>query len=465
MELLKVIKFEGDDNTLVYKHPAEDFNTESQLIVHESQEAVLYRDGRALDLFGPGKHELTTQNIPLLRGLINLPTEGVSPFHVEVYFINKAISLNVKWGTSSRFQVLDPTFNIPLNVGASGSMEFVIENSRKFLIKVVGTQNYIDTDSIVFYFKERITSKIKNYLATIMSEVSYLNINQHLNEISEALQNQLNEDFDEYGIRLVNFYVSTIVIPEEDTRKVSEVLNKKMEYNELGFDWKEEQMIDISKRYASNPGSASGVGGTVAELPLALAFGEMIKNNLADDIKNTFNGNSKKEDEDNNNQDSLDNQNTIDNEDSDNGGTKENNDKTESSEDLENNETQDSNNNKSIAMNLGSNGTQSERPIKETPDKETIEDNNTTIDDNSIDTQQDTTTEETNNDTIKQDESTEEQNPEPIFCKKCGVKIRDHMRFCHNCGEPVEKPKCKECGCELEYGDNFCPYCGKKIEK
>lgn len=88
MKIIDIIKYEGDNSTFVWKHPAEDFNTLSQLIVHESQEAILFRDGQALDLFGPGRHTLHTQNIPLLRRLINLPTNGESPFHCEVYFIN-----------------------------------------------------------------------------------------------------------------------------------------------------------------------------------------------------------------------------------------------------------------------------------------------------------------------------------------------------------------------------------------
>ena len=90
VELLKVIKYEGGDDTIVYKHSAEDFNTHSQLIVHQSQEAVFFKDGRALDLFGPGKYTLYSENIPLLRSIINIPTEGVSPFHCEVFFIIKA---------------------------------------------------------------------------------------------------------------------------------------------------------------------------------------------------------------------------------------------------------------------------------------------------------------------------------------------------------------------------------------
>lgn len=293
MELLKVIKFEGDDDTLVWKHPAEDFNTHSQLIVHESQEAILFRDGQALDSFGPGKYTLETQNIPLLRGLINIPTEGESPFHCEVYFINKAYALNLEWGTSSRFQVLDPTFEVPLSVGASGSMEFLVEDTRKFLIKVVGTQRIVTTDKLLFYFREKTVTKVKSYLSTIMSQVSYLNINQHLEEISEALKEKLNEDYAEYGINLINFYVSTIKVPDEDTERIKDALNRKMEYGTLGYNWRDEQIVEISKRYASNPGSQDNPGSMVAQIPIAMAFGEMLKNNLGDSFSNQLTGQAK----------------------------------------------------------------------------------------------------------------------------------------------------------------------------
>lgn len=88
-KIAAVIKYEGDNSTFVWKHPCEDFNTSTQLIVHESQEAVFFLNGQALDLFGPGRHTLETQNIPLLRHLINIPTDGETAFHCEVYFINK----------------------------------------------------------------------------------------------------------------------------------------------------------------------------------------------------------------------------------------------------------------------------------------------------------------------------------------------------------------------------------------
>ncbi len=292
LDLLKVIKFEGDIKTIVWKHPEEDFNTKSQLIVHESQEAIFYRNGEALDLFGPGKYELKTENVPFLRNIVNIPTEGKTPFHVEVYFINKSTSLNVEWGTNSQFQILDPTFNIPLNVGASGSMEFLIKDSRKFLIKVVGTQNDINTEKLIIYFREKISTIVKAYLAKIMSEISYLAINQHLEEISEAIKEKLTIDFEVYGVNLVNFYLSTIFIPKEDTNKVKEVLNKKMEYGTLDYNWADEQIAEISKKYADNPGMQNDVGGMIAQMPIALAFGEMLKDNIVGNIESPFSGKS-----------------------------------------------------------------------------------------------------------------------------------------------------------------------------
>ena len=101
-KIAAVIKYEGDNSTFVWKHPCEDFNTSTQLIVHESQEAVFFLNGQALDLFGPGRHTLETQNIPLLRHLINIPTDGETAFHCEVYFINKTEQMAIRWGTDSK---------------------------------------------------------------------------------------------------------------------------------------------------------------------------------------------------------------------------------------------------------------------------------------------------------------------------------------------------------------------------
>ena len=136
-----VIKYEGDNSTFIWKYPREDFNTLSQLIVHENQEAVFFLNGQALDLFGPGRYTLKTQNIPLLGRALRLASGGISPFHCEVYFINKTEQMSIKWGTDTRVQFVEPTYKFPLSLGASGEMSLQAVDSKRLLVKLVGTEN------------------------------------------------------------------------------------------------------------------------------------------------------------------------------------------------------------------------------------------------------------------------------------------------------------------------------------
>ncbi len=137
MAIFEVIKKVKADDNLIWRYPKTNFNTMSQLIVHESQEALFFSNGKALDLFGPGKYTLTTNNIPLLKTFLNIPTGFRSPFQCEVYFIDKT-EKNSKWGTSSKIEFLDPKYNFPIQIGACGEMRFIVEDARKLLIKLVG---------------------------------------------------------------------------------------------------------------------------------------------------------------------------------------------------------------------------------------------------------------------------------------------------------------------------------------
>ena len=160
MALLDIIKYEGDNSTFIWKHPREDFNTTSQLIVHESQEAVFFANGQALDLFRAGRHTLETRNIPLLRHIINIPTGGQSPFHCEVYFINKTEQMAIRWGTDSRVQYIEPTYKFPLSIGASGEMTISVQDSKKLLTKLVGAEESLDRQALVSYFRAVLMTKI-----------------------------------------------------------------------------------------------------------------------------------------------------------------------------------------------------------------------------------------------------------------------------------------------------------------
>lgn len=215
-KIADVIKYEGDNSTFIWKYPKEDFNTTTQLIVHESQEAVFFMNGQALDLFGPGRYTLETQNIPLLRRIINIPTGGKTPFHCEVYFINKTQQMAIKWGTDSRVQYMEPTYHFPLQIGASGEMALSVKDSRRLLVKLVGTESALTQSGLVAQFRSYLMSKIKPYIAATMQNAPYsiFEVDAHMDEFSSSLKQSLTFDFNEYGISLDKFFVTTIAKPE-----------------------------------------------------------------------------------------------------------------------------------------------------------------------------------------------------------------------------------------------------------
>ena len=218
MAIAEVIKYEGDNSTFIWKHPCEDFNTTSQLIVHESQEAIFFMNGQALDLFGPGRYTLETENIPLLRKITNIPTGGVSPFHCEVYFINKTEQMAIKWGTDSKVQYVEPTYKFPISIGASGEMSLSVADSRKLLVRLVGTERILERNQLSTFFRAFLMTKVKTYIAQEMrtSAVNIFEIDERLEEFSSAIKSKLLDDFLDYGVNLNRFFVTTIVKPDGD---------------------------------------------------------------------------------------------------------------------------------------------------------------------------------------------------------------------------------------------------------
>ena len=228
MALVNIIKYEGDNTTFVWKHKKTDFNTMSQLIVHENQEAVFFKNGQALDLFEAGKYTLKTDNIPILRRFFSIPTGGRTPFHCEVYFINKAHQMAIKWGTDSQVQYMEPTYKFPLRIGASGEMVLSVCDSKKLLVKIVGTETILTQEGLVQKFRSFLMSKVKPYIAAAMQNASYsiFEVDSHMDEFSRDLHNMLIPDFKEYGISLEKFFVTNIQPPAERDNDAFEAYNR-----------------------------------------------------------------------------------------------------------------------------------------------------------------------------------------------------------------------------------------------
>ena len=236
MAIIDIIKYEGDNSTFIWKHPNEDFNSRTQLIVHESQEAIFFLNGQALDVFGPGRHTLETQNIPLIGKLINrVVTGGESLFHCEVYFINKTVQMAIKWGTDSKVRFIEPTLGIPLEIGACGEMNLAVLDSRKLLVKLVGTMNGIAWDdegnkftkSLQNSFRPLISTAVKTHLASAIKNqnINLLEIDENLENLSEILRKNIVPGFEEYGLTIPQFYLSSVSLPEDDPnfRKMREL--------------------------------------------------------------------------------------------------------------------------------------------------------------------------------------------------------------------------------------------------
>lgn len=221
-----IIKYEGDNSTFIWKHPCEDFNSLTQLIVHESQEAIFFMNGQALDLFGAGRHTLETQNIPKIGKFLNRTTGGDTPFHCEVYFINKTVQMAIKWGTDSKIRFIEPSMGIPLEIGACGEMNLAVCDSRKLLLKLVGTMNGIAwgdsgagfTKSIQNCFRPLISTAVKAHLVSSIKaqNIDILEIDENLETLSEVLRKNITPGFEEYGLTIPQFYITNVALPEND---------------------------------------------------------------------------------------------------------------------------------------------------------------------------------------------------------------------------------------------------------
>lgn len=215
-EIAEIIKYEGDNSTFIWKHPSEDFNSLTQLIVHETQEAIFFMNGQALDLFGPGRYTLETQNIPKIGKILNRSTGDKTPFHCEVYFINKTEQMAIKWGTDSKVQYIEPTYGFPLSIGASGEMSLRAEDSRKLLLKLVGTEDFLSQQKLVTFFRSFLMTRVKTYIAQVMkaNAINIFEIDENLTVFSDCLKKLLIEDFKDYGVSLERFFVTNIVKPD-----------------------------------------------------------------------------------------------------------------------------------------------------------------------------------------------------------------------------------------------------------
>ena len=205
-------------NQMVVRVPeygAGDFRIGSQVVVRENQMAVFFRDGKALDTFGPGRHTITTANIPLLSSLVNLVTGGQTPFTAEVYFVNMRDFLDMKWGTPEPISLRDKDLGLA-RLRAFGSYSMAVQDPQMIVAKIVGTQGLYQTAQIQDYLRGMVISRLTDLLGE--TKAGLFDLPALFDEMSAAVRIKVAEDFAALGIQLKQMFIQSIS-PTEETQK------------------------------------------------------------------------------------------------------------------------------------------------------------------------------------------------------------------------------------------------------
>ena len=266
---LSVIEF--FDNTgqeIVHRWPesgSTNIKWGSQLIVQESQAAVFFRDGRALDTFGPGRFTLSTQNLPLVTGLLSMPFGGTSPFQSEVYFVNMKVFTNLHWGTAEPILFRDTEFSM-VRLRAYGVFSVRVTDPQLFVNKIVGTQNIYTSDALQDYFRNVIVSRLNNLLGETVKSI--LDLPKYYDALDAAAKTRVKDDFGQYGIELVDFLINAITPPDE----VQKVIDERTGMGVVGNmgQYMQFKGAKAMEEAAANP---SGAAGATAGLGIGAGLG------------------------------------------------------------------------------------------------------------------------------------------------------------------------------------------------
>ena len=304
-----VIKNTGAGEYMIWRQPEEDFNTNSTLIVMPGEEAIFIKGGVVEAIFNNGTYKLSTENYPFISRLRNAFSGGISTFNCVVYFVRKAHSKEILWGTDSPIQVRDKLLGIATKLKSRGSYKVQIDNPVKFLEKLIGNNIQFQTQNeLNKYFINEFQSKIKSVIARALnsSNMELLGIDARLDEFSETIQPFMQEILEDYGLKCINFSISALDIEDDELRRRYDEIGMdaiqklrmaqadKGVLDVLGDDWTRIQGMEVLKDIANNPG-AGGIAAAGAGIGMGLGAASAFNSITQQVFQATPNNNSQKQ--------------------------------------------------------------------------------------------------------------------------------------------------------------------------
>lgn len=273
MAVLDLIEYPNEASSelahRIPEHDSGEFRMGSQLVVRESQRAVFFRDGKALDVFGPGRHTLSTKNVPLLTGLLGLPFGGDSPFRAEVFFVSMREFTDMKWGSAQPLVYRDSELGM-IRLRAFGTYSMRVTDPQVFINQIVGTRGSYRTSAIEDFLRSVVLNEFNDLLGDV--HTSILDIQAMSKEIADASRAALADDFKRFGLELTSFQISAITPPEEVQQRIDERSGMSVIGNMGAYtQYKTAQAISDA---ASNPGSGGDATSTGVGLGAGLGIGQ-----------------------------------------------------------------------------------------------------------------------------------------------------------------------------------------------